>query len=90
MTTPMQETETFVQALQRFHDTLTTTQQRMLQTILNRVTQTATATGTTPEVQGYAATTGPNWTVLTRWLNTTLTTTGTPGRPGTTGTTPTT
>ncbi len=72
MATPTQETDTFVQALQRFHDGLPPSQQRMLQTILTRATQSPAA-GTAPEVQGYAASTGATaatWSNLTRFLNT--------------------
>ncbi len=80
MATPTQDTDSFVQALQRFHDGLPPMQQRLLQTVLDRVTRTPVS-GPAPEVQGYAAATGANWTNLTRWLNQVLTAGG-PGRPG--------
>ncbi len=84
------DVDTFVQELQRFHSTLTPTQQRMLETILEtaqRGTTTTGTTGTTPDVTGYMATGGTRWTTLGNWLTTT--TTGTTGRTTTptTGTT---
>ncbi|HTU18325.1 MAG TPA: hypothetical protein VMG10_09730 [Gemmataceae bacterium] len=87
------ETETFTQNLQRFHASLPTAQQRMLETILETAQRTTGTTETTPEVTGYAATTGTPFTTLTRWLDThttgtnTGTTTGTMGRTATTTTT---